>query len=131
MRLHTLHTGSVISGTLRHADLLCAFANTLALHQHKGNEKLILEALILAQQLEPDVVEVDEVIDALATKLQALCPPFYYFGTHPGDGSDFGVWKYAEEDEIAEGFDDYHSSYAEDNADWLYQFAKEQNVEES
>jgi hypothetical protein len=31
-------------------------------------------------------------MEALTDALQTLCPPFVYFGTLEGDGSDFGFW---------------------------------------
>ena len=31
-------------------------------------------------------------IESLIGALNELCPPFVYFGTHPGDGADYGFW---------------------------------------
>lgn len=33
-----------------------------------------------------------DYVDNLQDALQEYCPPFVYFGTHPGDGADFGFW---------------------------------------
>jgi len=35
---------------------------------------------------------VAEYLDRLTDALQAYCPPFVYFGAHPGDGADYGFW---------------------------------------
>lgn len=67
--------GSISTGTLRTEDLLQAFTAKLI---ELGNP--------------PDIDDVDAMQDAL----QALCPPFVYFGAHPGDGADFGFWPDAE-----------------------------------
>ena len=32
------------------------------------------------------------LVDNLEEALNEYCPPFIYFGTHPGDGADFGYW---------------------------------------
>jgi hypothetical protein len=34
-----------------------------------------------------------EIIEDAFNELNALCPEGYYFGSHPGDGSLFGVWE--------------------------------------
>lgn len=124
-----LHTGSVISGTLRTSDLLRAFAHLLALHQHGDNRKLIDEAMNYSHD-EPTVPMIMDIhhqlIDELSTKLNELCPPGYFFGAHPDDGADFGVWQVE-----PEGFAEWYDSQADDSADWLYQFNKEQRGEET
>ena len=40
----------------------------------------------------------DEAVDELICQLDRLAPKGYYFGSHPGDGSDFGFWRYDDED---------------------------------
>jgi len=36
--------------------------------------------------------EDSDMVCAYEDALQALCPPFVYFGTLEGDGADFGFW---------------------------------------
>ena len=77
--------GSISTGTLRKRDLLSAFTQTL--QTLDSGELRNLEA---AKKIdEPNVAE---YLDWLTDALNELCPPFVYFGTHPGDGADFGFW---------------------------------------
>ena len=71
--------GSISSGTLRTEDLLPAFANKAESLGWKGPRKDKARSL-------------DEVIAMLTEVLENYCPPFVYFGAHPGDGADFGFW---------------------------------------
>ena len=32
------------------------------------------------------------IVEQIDLLLNELCPPFVFFGTHPGDGADFGFW---------------------------------------
>lgn len=136
-----LHTGTIISGTLRRQDLLNAFANTLALHDHHNNKQLIEEAHILAKELELELDcstfliqdSIDETLEKLSFRLQELCPIGYFFGAHPDDGANFGVWMEETEDEMSKDeFDDMMSHYEQwldslaSQADWRHQFSKEQ-----
>ena len=101
-----LSPGSVISGTLRPSDLLRRFAELLALHSAGGNEKLIQRANEVAKELEYTthvqdddedlLIEAEEMIDLFSKKFNDLVPVGYFFGTHPGDVSDFGVWGFEE-----------------------------------
>jgi hypothetical protein len=34
----------------------------------------------------------DELVGMLMDGIQGYCPPFVFFGAHPGDGADFGFW---------------------------------------
>jgi len=83
--------GSISHGTLRTQDLLEAFANTL--QQFNRTHPLLGEYLDIHAN---DAWDSDKAADLLNegffNALQEICPPFVYFGTHPGDGADFGFW---------------------------------------
>jgi hypothetical protein len=90
---HTPFTlGSVSSGTLRTEDLLPAFAE--AYRPFNPNAPVIEECDAVMQGWEGglDYEDLDEVIGKLQECLTEVCPPFIYFGAHPGDGSDFGFF---------------------------------------
>lgn len=134
-----LSPGTIISGTLKLNDLLDKFAHELALHDHGENKQLIEEALTWAKidNVDGGCVDVmQDIINELSEKLNDLCPQDYYFGAHPDDGADFGVWK-AEKMDWHEGYEEWlkHEGYGEwlseqeiesALADDKYQFAKEQ-----
>tara|TARA_R110000765_G_scaffold190693_2_gene295876 strand:+ start:269 stop:766 length:498 start_codon:yes stop_codon:yes gene_type:complete len=107
--------GSISHGTLRTEDLLTSFADTLdsfdckAFYSKVGKDSFELyypSELILSayrcrnyyqeQELgsNPTIEEDAEYLvnEQLPDALQEYCPPFVYFGTLEGDGSDFGFW---------------------------------------
>ena len=97
--------GSISHGTLRTQDLLPVFLETfMALG---GNVPADLECGSYIEYLNwpnPATTACDEDdkfwdsedamwdMEALMDGLNNLCPPFVYFGTLEGDGSDFGFW---------------------------------------
>jgi len=102
--------GSISTGTLRQQDLLSAFAQKLSslestrfyaevgpdsLELYHGSE-LVRQAPAMLNALDNTTAVsnpyVAEYLDWLTDALQEYCPPFIYFGTLEGDGSDFGFW---------------------------------------
>ena len=93
--------GSISTGTLRTEDLLPIFADTLKalpwLDGIQSNSVMFSELLADADKYqsvdtEDDAEIASEVLENLTEALSAICPPFVYFGTLPGDGADFGFW---------------------------------------
>ena len=87
--------GSISTGTLRTEDLLQRFADTLKACGSTSNE--IANAYDFVNAIEPEDnpegnPDAQLIMDLLWEALEAMCPPFIYFGTHPGDGADFGFW---------------------------------------
>lgn len=88
--------GSVSHGTLRTEDLLVAFADELEYqikrqprsYKRRDARKLITEA----RHTNPATEYALEMVYELQDALEEFAPPYCYFGTHPGDGSDFGYW---------------------------------------
>lgn len=71
--------GSISTGTLRAANLVPVFESAIfAINPHA--------------QLKASFDNICERLTYLKQELQELCPPFVYFGAHPGDGADFGFW---------------------------------------
>jgi hypothetical protein len=91
-----VHIGSISHGTLRTQDLLPAFIDEL--QRLGGTLEYVMYMDIPANQIlnedDPFWQSEDAMWDmeALTDALQECCPPFVYFGAHPGDGSDFGFW---------------------------------------
>lgn len=96
--------GSLIHGTMRNCDLVPAFLN--ALHKTSIFEKLMKEIcesptspLNVITSLDADDAdprwtseEMALFIEELFDTLDGYAPEGYYFGAHPGDGSDYGFW---------------------------------------
>lgn len=83
--------GSISHGTMLDKDLLERFAEVLALLKPEA-------ALPLCERVD-DALGTDaydevvaETVEDLFAELDACAPDGYYFGSHPGDGSDFGFW---------------------------------------
>ena len=110
------YAGTVSHGTMRSEDLIPAFIDTLMMiHddlklgndecKEKANE-INLSVQEIKMRLQNEVSKKDyfrsEMVDydteELFDLLNEVAPEGYYFGAHPGDGSDFGFWEY--EDEI-------------------------------
>ncbi len=111
--------GSVISGTMREEDLIPCFVaqlyhaarvNKANGHFHtigdvpaktrKAHVKLTVE--IESRMEADDYFESEEAewdLESLFDALQQYAGPYFYFGSHPGDGSDYGFW-------LSEGFEE-------------------------
>ncbi len=87
-----LRNETISHGTLRFQDLIPVFCRTVELLGHTPVAIAPLEALANPDAdwwYSDDAVEVHV---ALFDQLNGLAPDGYYFGSHPGDGSDFGFW---------------------------------------
>jgi hypothetical protein len=84
--------GSISTGTLNPEDLLPTFAREL--ERHAPDHALVTAANDILDRLpdEWDGGGASELINDIQDELQTHCPPFVTFGSHPGDGADFGYW---------------------------------------
>jgi hypothetical protein len=103
-RKYTPSLGTVSHGTLRTEDLLPAFLDELCAVTPRKHGKLKREARreIARHERDNDNDEMNsEIVDDLLDALSEHAPPFMYFGTTEGDGSDFGWWpSWSEIDEL-------------------------------
>ncbi len=110
--LRLARIGSISSGTLRPADLLNAFADTLeGLVLINGDFLCLPENMGMRDSLNDLIGEVSDCLDDsgeevaegkeeeagwlvenLVDSLNTFAPPFCFFGAHEGDGADFGFW---------------------------------------
>ena len=103
--------GSVSHGTMRNDDLIPAFVDLLdsmkedmSLSVQAGDELRVtaevsrlddLLAAIERRQARDDYYESEDAgydLESLFDELNSLAPPYFYFGAHEGDGSDYGFW---------------------------------------
>jgi len=97
---------TVIRATYRSQDLLPAFLDLL-----RELDPVSYSAWVTSTWSIPPAYVADEgdesawwesedcsnCIETLFDQLNACAPEGYYFGAHPGDGSDFGFWKQEED----------------------------------
>lgn len=94
---------TVIHGTLRTDNLIEAFMSLLQDLDPEEYRKAIDDQEEFEDRLSNDDDALQEERDLflheyLFDKLNEYAPKGYYFGSHPGDGSDFGFWEVEDEE---------------------------------
>ena len=104
MKLKKAEPGSVSSGTLRTEDLLKAFADKLqecvsmntefweATSMGMARRDFYTSSINDARTVDPEQDPASEVLEEMCDCLQDFAPAGHVFGTHPGDGADYGFW---------------------------------------
>lgn len=96
--LNTIHAdlgASVSHGTMRPQDLIPRYMNVI----RDTPEYLQIMHIVPSHALEDDGAAWWDSEDAaffledLVDTLENYAPEGYYFGSHPGDGSDYGYWR--------------------------------------
>lgn len=92
-----LELGTVSHGTLRSEDLLDAFLWEAEHLRLTKDERSRVREIRAASKADEDADywisgDAEEDVNTLQDILGNHVPPYCYFGAHPGDGSDFGVW---------------------------------------
>ena len=99
----TFATGTVIHGTMRTQDLIPAFLDTLAEVWPEAYEGYMAAAFPPIPAYVQDEGDYSEwwdsedahwLLESLFDQLNEAAPEGYYFGAHPGDGSDYGFWAF-------------------------------------
>jgi hypothetical protein len=97
----TLALGSYSSGTMRPEDLIPAFISAAEDLRLTREDRRKLEEIrreydkVSSEDYDVDAVEAvepDDLCTDLFDLLDCYTPDYCYFGAHPGDGADYGVW---------------------------------------
>lgn len=94
---HLPHIGTLSSGTVNRDHLVYNLA--VELDYLNGGDSYVER---LAKLVDPDDADwtilpdcdnaADDLLSEIMSALDDLAPAYCYFGTHPGDGADFGFW---------------------------------------
>ena len=89
--------GSISHGTMRLEDLIPDFLSELAdLALANKNKEHLKRVKEIEKDLKKDkyfsTENADFDLDDLFDMLNEYAPPYFYFGGHSGDGSDYGFW---------------------------------------
>lgn len=105
MRATTPSEGSLIHGTHRAQDLIPALLDAVKLYNKPGYHGLMaaafgpVPAFVFDEGEDSDWWNTDQaqcLLQELIDLLEDVAPDGTYFGTHPGDGSDWGWWQEVE-----------------------------------
>lgn len=96
--------GTISHGTLRYVDLIPTFLDELIARESPFRVDLRDIELICkirrsssdSDLSEQELEHTGELLYELVEALNEVAPPNCYFGTHEGDGSDFGYWSIEE-----------------------------------
>ena len=90
-----LPIGSVSHGTLRPEDVtpkLLSLADMVGMTREDRREVSRLDREWETSDKLDDTAADYDIMEQLQEILTNYAPPFFYVGSHPGDGSDIGVW---------------------------------------
>jgi len=91
--MKTASIGSISSGTMREEDLIPCFISELEYLEHpQAKEHRDVWEELDQNDKETYVDECASLLEELFEALDECAPDFCYFGTHYGDGADFGFW---------------------------------------
>jgi hypothetical protein len=114
------HAGSISHGTLREVDLIPTFMDVLReldparAGELAEEERKAMNALDGTYEKDPEFSDADlareveaagEFLVEVTDALDHAAPDGYHFGTHEGDGSDFGFWLNEDDEDEEEGED--------------------------
>lgn len=80
--------GTVCSGTMKEEDLIFALESWLEAVDPKG-----LEELTQLVEVEGGTINDEYWLDSLWDTMEEYSPEGCHFGSHPGDGADYGFWE--------------------------------------
>ena len=143
IELKHANIGSISHGTMRTEDLQTAFANELEWQIQRNGEFFSQPEnfqlrdkynAILAESQDNwnedgETIKDQDLADYLVNEslpdaLQFFAPPYCYFGSHPGDGADYGYWLSDISDirDQVEFCSSKQQEYPEDDftGEWLY-----------
>lgn len=84
--------GSVSTGTMRNEDLIPCFMNVLK-HLDKDQHDVIVADYKYNDKFDYESEDADYLINEdLLDALNNCAAPYCYFGSHEGDGTDYGFW---------------------------------------
>ena len=90
--------GSISSGTMREEDLIPCFLDEINITPDNETSIASIRERIDFAEDEDNSYEyygTDEAnfdLHELFELLEEQAPPYFYFGSHPGDGADYGFW---------------------------------------
>lgn len=87
--------GSVSSGTMRPEDLIPTLISELKSQKPLARRHRRLVREINQRMNAGDYFELEDAdrdLESLFDALNEYAPSYFYFGAHPGDGSDYGYW---------------------------------------
>lgn len=107
---------TVSKATLRTSDLIIAFLRFLRRHWKPKADKIVksydledefdltvsdeLQDVVMEKWVENNPEVADYIMDELFDALNDIAPPGHVFGACEGNASDFGFWRYAEDEWI-------------------------------
>jgi hypothetical protein len=99
MSTNKVELGSIISGTMLPEDLIPAFVDEILRIDSENGVALEIQEKMNNDE---DYFESEDAIydlnESLFDELNDLCDiPYSYFGSHPGDGADYGFWANVEQ----------------------------------
>jgi hypothetical protein len=86
-KAYTPSFGSISCGTMLPEDLIPAFEYELNLC---NTDHPLLKEIDKLEDYKSE--EADEILQELFDALNEYAPAYGYFGSHPGDGADYGFW---------------------------------------
>ncbi len=89
--------GSISSGTMREQDLIPCFLDALREFDEKRSKNIEHEIQDTLWEAWVNGADPSDVLGAILNEdlfgaLDEHSPPYFYFGAHEGDGSDYGWW---------------------------------------